>query len=79
MPQVKIYSTPTCAYCKMAKEYFKEKNIEYEESNVADDAEQRQKMFEQSGQMGVPVIEVNGKIMVGFDRDKFEKLMAEGN
>jgi len=77
MVQVKIYTTPTCAYCKMAKEYFKEHNIQYEEYDVAEDVQKRQEMFEKSGQMGVPVIEVDGKIVVGFDQSKVEKYINE--
>lgn len=77
MAQVKIYTTPTCAYCKMAKEYFKEHNIQYEEYDVAEDMQKRQEMFEKSGQMGVPVIEIDGKIVVGFDQSKVEKYIDE--
>jgi glutaredoxin-like YruB-family protein len=78
MAQVKIYTTPTCAFCKMAKEYFKENKIEYEEYNVAENAEKRQEMFEKTGQMGVPVIEVNGNIIIGFDKSKVEEALAAG-
>ncbi len=75
MTKVKIYTTPTCAYCKMAKNYFKENNIEYEEFNVAEDAEKRQEIFEKTGQMGVPVIEINDQFVIGFDRSKVEELL----
>jgi len=77
MAQVKIYTTPTCAYCKIAKEYFKKSNIEYEEYNVAEDAEKRQDMFEKTGQMGVPVIEIDGQVVIGFDKSKVEELLEE--
>ncbi len=77
MAQVKIYTTPTCAYCKMAKEYFKENNIAYEEHNVAEDADKRQEMFEKTGQMGVPVIEVDNQVIIGFDKSKVEELLEE--
>jgi len=77
MAKVKIYTTPTCAYCKMAKDYFKENNIEYEEFNVAEDTEKRQEVFEKTGQMGVPVIEINDQIIIGFDRSKVEELLQE--
>jgi len=68
MKAVTIYSTPTCAYCKMAKEYFREKNVPYTEFNVAVDIERAQEMIEKSGQMGVPVIDIGGKIVVGFNK-----------
>lgn len=65
---IKIYSTPTCTYCNMAKEYFKENNLSYEEYNVASDLEKRKEMIEKSGQMGVPVIDIDGDVFVGFDQ-----------
>ena len=64
---VKIYTTTTCPYCKMAKEFFKNNNVKYEEINVENDEKAAEEMIEKSGQMGVPVIDVNGKIIVGFD------------
>lgn len=72
---VKIYTTPTCVYCKMAKEYFKKNNIEYQELDVARDAKARDEMIQKSHQMGVPVIEINGEIVVGFDRGHLAKLL----
>ena len=67
--KVKIYSTPTCHYCIIAKDFFKEKGIKYEEFNVAVDLEKRQEMVDKSGQMGVPVIDIEGDIIVGFDEE----------
>lgn len=67
MKNIIIYSTPTCHYCGLAKEYFKAHNLNYTEYNVASDLEQRKIMVEKSGQLGVPVIDIEGKIMVGFD------------
>ncbi len=72
---VAIYSTPTCPYCQQAKEYFKENKIEYTEYNVADDQEKAKEMIEKSGQMGVPVIDINGTILVGFDKGKLEEAL----
>lgn len=66
-PQVTIYSTPTCHFCQMAKEFFKENNVAYTEHDVAADLEQRNAMIEKSGQMGVPVIIIGEEIIVGFD------------
>ena len=68
MPEVKIYSTPTCVYCRLAKQYFSDNGVKYVEYNVADDYDKAVEMFEKSGQQGVPVIDVNGKIIVGFDK-----------
>jgi glutaredoxin 3 len=68
--KVTIYSTPTCHFCQMAKEFFAEKKIEYTAYDVAGDAEKRQEMIKLTGQLGVPVIVVGDNIMVGFDRAK---------
>jgi len=75
MAKVEIYSTPTCHYCHIAKEYFKEHNIEYTEHDVAADMEARTEMIEKSGQMGVPVIFINDSMVIGFDQDKIEELL----
>ena len=63
-----MYSTPTCGFCKMAKSYFQNNNIPFTEYNVASNSEKAQEMVRKSGQMGVPVIDINGKVIVGFDR-----------
>ncbi|MES3030807.1 MAG: glutaredoxin domain-containing protein [Patescibacteria group bacterium] len=70
MKNVTIYSTPTCHYCGLAKEYFKAHGIAYTEHNVASDLERRKEMVDKSGQMGVPVIDIDGKITVGFDEEE---------
>ncbi len=77
---IKIYSTPTCHFCNMAKDYFKTHGIAYEEFNVASDTDKRKEMVEKSGQLGVPVIDVDGKIMVGFDEESFAEMFeSAGN
>jgi len=76
MADVTIYTTPTCVYCKAAKEFFKENNIEYEEKDVAQDEQARDAMIEKSGQLGVPVIEVKGNIVIGFDEKKLSELLG---
>ena len=68
--KVMVYSTPTCPYCVRAKQYLKDNSIEFEDINVAVDHEKAQEMVQKSGQMGVPVIDVEGEIIIGFDRDK---------
>ncbi len=67
--KVIIYSTPTCVYCKMAKDFFQKHGIEYVEHDVATDLKAREEMMEKSGQLGVPVIDIGGEITVGFDED----------
>lgn len=76
MPKVIIYTTPTCVYCKMAKEFFLKHNVQYEEKNVASDAEAREHMIQKSGQMGVPVIEVDGEIIIGFDQPRLKETLG---
>ena len=76
MAQVFIYSTPWCSYCKIAKEYFKKNNIIYTEYDVASDVAKRQEMLDKTHQMGVPVIMIDGKIVIGFDRGKINQLLG---
>lgn len=66
MKKVIIYSTPTCHFCHMAKDYFAEHNVAYIEYDVAADLAKRKEMVDKSGQMGVPVIDIDGQVMVGF-------------
>lgn len=71
MPKtVTIYTTPTCHFCKLAKEFFAEKNVEYTAYDVSTDAEKREEMIQLTGQLGVPVIKIGEDLMVGFDREK---------
>ena len=76
MKNVTIYSTPTCHFCHLAKDYFKENNVAYTEYNVATDLEKRKEMIEKSGQMGVPVIIIGEELTVGFDKPKIAKLLG---
>jgi len=75
MKKVTIYSTPTCHYCNMAKEYFQENHIQYDAYDVATDLARRKEMMEKSGQLGVPVIIVDEKVVVGFDKPKLAQLL----
>ncbi len=75
MAKVTIYSTPTCVYCQMAKDFLKEHNIEFEDFNVAEDEKAREEMVERSGQMGVPVIFIDDEMMIGFDEAKIRELL----
>lgn len=72
---VTIYSTPTCHFCHAAKEFFKEHSVQYQDFNVAEDAEKRKEMIALTGQMGVPVIKVGDDVVVGFDEGKLRELL----
>jgi len=75
MPKVTIYTTPSCVYCRMAKDFFKKNNVEYAELNVVDDEKAREDMIKKSRQLGVPVIDVDGEIFVGFDQAGLKKAL----
>ncbi len=72
---VKIYSTPTCPYCVTLKNFLKEKGIEFSDIDVSQDEKALKEMVEKSGQMGVPVADIDGQIVVGFDREKVCELL----
>ena len=75
MAKVKVYSTPTCPACKQTKEFLHENKIEFQEINVADDQKALQEMMEKSGQMAVPVTDIDGEIITGFDKSKLQKAL----
>ncbi len=77
MTKIKVYSTPTCPWCVKLKEFLKEKNVEYEDIDVSVDHEAAKEMMEKSGQMGVPQTEINGKVIVGFDKEALEAELAK--
>ena len=72
---VKIYTTPSCTYCKLSKQYFKENGIEYTEVDVAADEKARNEMIQRTGQMGVPVIDIDGEIVIGFDQERLAEML----
>lgn len=76
MKKVIVYSTPTCVYCKLTKDFLKKNNVEYTEHNVADDGEARQEMIQKSHQMGVPVVDIEGEVFVGFDKEGIAKALG---
>ncbi|CAN5118629.1 glutaredoxin family protein [soil metagenome] len=77
MKKIEIYSTPTCHFCHMAKDYFTSHNLAFTDYNVGSDTAKRTEMLEKSGQMGVPVIIIDNKeIIVGFDQDRLENLLG---
>ena len=75
MKNITIYSTPTCHYCNMTKEYFNANGVKYEEIDVSQDQDKRKEMMEKSGQLGVPVILIGEEVVVGFNRPKLARLL----
>ena len=73
--KVTIYSTPLCSWCKKTKEFFSKHKVKYKDINVAADQKAAHDMIEKSGQQGVPVIDIDGKIVIGFDELKLRKLL----
>lgn len=76
MKPVSIYTTETCGYCKMAKDFFVKNNVEFQEFDVGHDLAKRQEMIEKSGQMGVPVIAVGSDMVVGFNKPRLTELLG---
>ncbi len=77
MPKkITIYTTPTCVYCKKTKAFFKENNVAYEEKDVSTDASARDEMVKKSDQMGVPVVDIDGTLVIGFDKPKLSALIG---
>lgn len=76
MKNVTIYSTPSCVYCNAAKKFFAEKGVAYTEHDVATDMQKRQEMIEKSGQMGVPVLDIGGELVVGWNEPKIKELLG---
>jgi glutaredoxin-like YruB-family protein len=75
--EVTVYSTPTCPYCKRAKDHLSRKGIPFIDVNVAVDREKMKEMIQKSGQMGVPVIEINNEFVVGFNQIKIDELLTK--
>lgn len=74
--KVKVYSTSSCPWCVRLKEFLKEKNIKFDNVDVGADQKAAKEMIDKSGQMGVPVIDINGKVIVGFDKEAIEKALV---
>jgi glutaredoxin 3 len=76
MPDVKVYSTSTCSYCVMVKDFLKKNNIQFQNIDVGVNSKASQEMVDKSGQMGVPVLDIDGKIIVGFDKDAISEALG---
>lgn len=75
-PRVIVFSTPTCSFCSMAKQYFRQKGVKFKDVDVSRDPVAARDMVRRSGQQGVPVIDIGGRIVVGFDRLKIDKYLS---
>ena len=78
-PRVIIFTTPTCSYCNLAKQYFRRNKIRFRDVDISKDAAAARDVVRRSGQMGVPVIDIGGKIIVGFDKPKINQLLGLSN
>lgn len=75
MSRVKVYTTPSCPYCHMLKEYLRANKVDFEDIDVSSDYEAAMEMIEKSGQRGVPVADIDGNIVVGFDQPRIARLL----
>lgn len=75
MRNIIVYSTPTCPYCHVAMDFLKSKGVVFVEKDVAADQVAAEEMIDKSGQMGVPVVDIDGEIIIGFDKEKIEALL----
>ena len=76
MKSVKVYSTPTCPFCHKVKDFLSSNNIQFEDIDVSSDQDKVKEMVDKSGQMGVPVVDIEGEIIVGFDKDKISEALG---
>ena len=72
---VTVYSTPQCSFCKQVKKYFREKRVPFRDYDVSKNEKKADEMFRKSGQMGVPVLDIHGKVIVGFDVKTIEQAL----
>jgi len=79
MPKVRVFSSPMCPFCYVLKEFLKEKGIEFEEIDVSKDEKARDEMIKKSGRLEAPIVEIDGEIVVGFDKEKICKLLGIRN
>jgi len=74
--QVKVYSTPTCPWCMRTKQFLRENNINFQDIDVSSNQAAAEEMVQKSGQMGVPVLDIDGQIIVGFDKEKIKQSLG---
>jgi glutaredoxin-like YruB-family protein len=74
--RIRVFSTPSCPYCITLKAFLDEKGFQYEDINVAEDEQAREEMIQKSGQMGVPVVEIDGQIIIGFDKERISQILG---
>ncbi len=74
-PRVIVYSTPTCPYCRTAKQYLRTRGITFTDVDVSRDMQAAREMVQMSGQQGVPVIRIGNQVVIGFDRPKIDRLL----
>jgi len=77
MAEVKLYSTPTCPYCKMAKDFLEKEEVPFAAIDVSHDQKAAREMVDKSGQMGVPVLEIEDTVIIGFDKGAYKKALVE--
>jgi glutaredoxin 3 len=75
--EIRIYTTPVCAYCKQAKEYFQSKGVDYAEIDLVSNPEAQQLVVSKTGMVAAPIIEINGQFIVGFDREKIDQCLSK--
>lgn len=75
-PRVIVFTTPSCSFCRSAKKYLREQGVPFKDVDVSRDARAARDMVKRSGQQGVPVLDIGGKIIVGFDRPKIDRLLG---
>jgi len=73
--EVTIYTSPTCSWCEAVKDYLRAREIDFEEVDVSADTDRAQELVERSGQYGVPVVDIDGEMVVGFDRPRIDALL----
>lgn len=74
---ITVYSAPWCAFCHMAKDYFDKLGVKYDDRDVEQNPQYAQEAVQKSGQMGIPVLDIDGTIIVGFDRPKIDEVLKE--
>ncbi len=75
---IRIYSSPLCPFCQQAKRFFEEKGLDFEEFNILEDSTAAKRLIKMTGQTGIPVIDIGGKLILGFDRTKIEQALSGG-